>query len=216
VGLLRTMPAAPPQAVNRLRVAARALGVKFPKRETVGQVLASLDTSQPRAAAFVDEAAELLRGAGYTPFHGELPADPLHAAVASPYAHVTAPLRRLADRYATEVCLCLQDGREVPDFVLDALPRLPEVMSASDRLAGSAERGAVDQVEAMVLAPHVGKVFPAVVLDTDDRRPIATIVLDDPAVRARCDGKVKAGNRIQARLTTADVTKRQVRFEVVG
>jgi exoribonuclease R len=216
VGLLRTMPAAPLQAVDRLRVAAKALGVAFPADVTVGQVLASLDTSQPRAAAFVDEAAELLRGAGYTPFHGELPPDPLHAAVAAPYAHVTAPLRRLADRYATEVSLCLHDGRPVPDFVLDALDRLPEVMSASDRHAGSAERGAVDQVEAMVLASHVGKVFPAVVLDTDDRRPIATIALDDPVVRARCDGKLKPGTRIKARLITADVARRQVRFEVVG
>ena len=42
------------------------------------------------------------------------PDDPRHGAVAAPYAHVTAPLRRLADRYATEVCLCLVDGREVP------------------------------------------------------------------------------------------------------
>jgi len=216
VGLLRTMPAPPAGAVGRLRIAAKALGITFPKVKTVGQVLASLDTTRPRAAAFVDEAAELLRGAGYTPFHGEIPADPRHAAVAAPYAHVTAPLRRLADRYATEVCLCLHEGREVPSFVLDALPRLPDVMANSDRLAGAAERGAVDQVEAMVLAAHLGEVFPAVVLDTDERRPIATIALDDPAVRARCDGKLKAGTRITARLTTADVTKRQVRFEAVG
>lgn len=216
VGLLRTMPAPPSWAVDRLRVVAKALGIGFPKDKTVGQVLASLDPSQPRAAAFVDEAAELLRGAGYTPFNGELPAQPRHAAVASAYAHVTAPLRRLADRYATEVCLCLHEGREVPSFVVDALVRLPEVMSSSDRLAGSAERAAVDQVEAMVLAGQIGKVFPAVVLDLDDKRPIATIALDDPPVRARCDGKVEPGTRIDARLTTADVAKRQVRFEVVG
>jgi exoribonuclease R len=216
VGLLRTMPAPPPQAVDRLRIAAGALGVEFPEGKTVGQVLACLDTSQPRSAAFVDEAAELLRGAGYTPFKGELPAEPAHAAVAAPYAHVTAPLRRLADRYATEVCLCLQEGREIPDFVLDALPRLPEVMSTTDRLAGAAERGAVDQVEAMVLAGQIGKVFDAVVLDIDEKRPVATIAIDEPVVRARCDGRAKAGTRIKARLIVADVVKRQVRFEVVG
>ena len=34
-----------------------------------------------------------------------------HAAVAAPYAHVTAPLRRLADRYAIEVCLALLAGQ---------------------------------------------------------------------------------------------------------
>jgi exoribonuclease R len=89
-------------------------------------------------------------------------------------------------------------------------------MSSSDRLAGSAERGAVDQVEAMVLAGRIGKVFPAIVVDIDDKRPIATIALDDPPVRARCDGRVEPGTRIDVRLTTADVAKRQVRFEVVG
>lgn len=215
VGLLRTMPAAPPEAVARLRLAAKALGVRFPRGRTVGQVLAALDTSEPRAAAFVDEAAELLRGAGYTPFDGETPPDPMHAAVAAPYAHVTAPLRRLADRYATEVCLCLHEGREVPGFVRDALPRLPEVMAVTDRLAGAAERGAVDQVEAMVLAGRVGMVFSAVVLDTDAKRQVATIALDDPVVRARCDGGLRAGTRIQVRLTVADVSKRQVRFEAL-
>jgi len=215
VGLLRTMPAPAPPAIERLRVAARGLGVRFPKVRTVGEVLASLDTSEPRSAAFVDEAAELLRGAAYTPFTGEAPPDPLHAAVAAPYAHVTAPLRRLADRYATEVCLCLHEGRDVPQFVLDALHRLPEVMAATDRLAGAAERGAVDQVEAIVLAGRVGQTFPAVVLDTDAKRPVATIALEDPAVRARCDGRVKAGTRIKARLTVADVIKRKVRFEAL-
>jgi exoribonuclease R len=215
VGLLRTMPAAPKEAFDRLRVAAKGLGVTWREDETVGQVLASLDTAQPRAAAFVDEAAELMRGAGYTPFAGEIPAEPGHAAVAAAYAHVTAPLRRLADRYATEVCLALYEGREIPGFVLEALPGLPEVMASTDRLAGAAERGAIDQVEATVLAPHVGKVFPAVVLDTDGKKPLGTIALDEPAVRARCAGQLTAGTRIEARLTVADVGKRQVRFEAV-
>jgi exoribonuclease R len=215
VGLLRTMPAAPPPAISALRVAARGLGVKWSRGKTVGQVLASLDTSQPRSAAFVDEAAELLRGAGYTAFDGQKPADPLHAAVAAPYAHVTAPLRRLADRYATEVCLCLHEGREVPEFVREALPKLPEVMASTDRVAGAAERGAIDQVEAMVLADRVGKTFPAVVIEVDGKRPLGTIAIDDPAVRARCEGDLRAGTRIKARLTMADVVKRQVRFEAV-
>lgn len=215
VGLLRTMPAAPQAAIDRLRVAARGLGVRFPRGRTVGQVLASLDTGQPRAAAFVDQAAEMLRGAGYTAFAGQAPADPLHSAVAAPYAHVTAPLRRLADRYVTQVCLCLHEGREIPGFVLDALPKLPDVMARTDRVAGAAERGAIDQVEAMVLANRVGKTFPAVVLDTDGGKPVGTIALEEPAVRARCDGNLTPGTRIMARLTVADVTQRKVRFAAV-
>ena len=40
----------------------------------------------------------LFRGAGYAPFtDGNAPAQAIHAAIAAPYAHVTAPLRRLVD-----------------------------------------------------------------------------------------------------------------------
>jgi exoribonuclease R len=215
IGLLRTMPPPAEQAMQAVRVVARGLGVPWPEGRTLGRVLASLDTTSPRSAAFVDEAAELLRGAGYTPLDGEVPPEPEHAAVAAPYAHVTAPLRRLADRYATEVCLSLFEGREVPAFVREALPRLPEVMASTDRVAGAAERGAVDQVEAIVLSPHVGETFAAVVLEADDERPVGTVALEEPAVRARCDGQLRPGTRISARLTLADVTKRQVRFEAV-
>jgi exoribonuclease R len=215
IGLLRTMPGPPIAAVAHLRVVAKGLGIDWPDGMTVGQVLATVNPSEPEAAAFVDEAAELMRGAGYTPFAGQIPADPAHSAVAAPYAHVTAPLRRLADRYVTEVCLALHEGREVPDWAAQALPKLPEVMSSSDRVAGTAERSAVDLVEATVLAGREGEVFAAVVLETDEQRPLATIAVTDPVVRARCDGRLTAGTRIQARLTTADVTKRVVRFTAV-
>lgn len=212
LGLLRTMPAPDPEAVARLRIAAKGLDVDWPDGMTVGQVLARLDPAQPKAAAFVDEAAELLRGAGYTAFAGQVPADPLHSAVASAYAHVTAPLRRLADRYVTEVCLALHEGREVPAWAAAALPELPAVMSGTDRIASAAERGAVDLVEATVLAGRIGEIFPAVVLDTNHGKPGGTVALDEPAVRARCDGELTAGSRVTVRLTQADPAKRLVRF----
>lgn len=214
IGLLRTMPAPDPQAVARLRTAAHGLGIGWPDGLTVGQVMAALDPSQPTAAAFIDEAAELLRGAGYTAFSGELPDDPGHGAVAAPYAHVTAPLRRLADRYVTETCLALYEGREVPDWAAKALPELPEVMSRTDRVSSAAERGAIDLVEATLLAGRLGETFPAVVLDTNHGKPGGMIALTEPPVRARCDGDLSAGERITARLTIADPVKRQVRFEV--
>jgi hypothetical protein len=111
------------------------------------------------------------RGAGYTAFDGTAREDPGHGAVAAPYAHVTAPLRRLADRYATEVCLSLSDGHAVPDWVREALPRLPELMATADRRASAAERGAVDLAEAVLVAGREGEEFDAIVIDVNGSRP---------------------------------------------
>jgi exoribonuclease R len=217
VGLLRTMPPAPPEAVERLKLAASALGIAWPADASPGVVIAGVDPAEPRAAAFLDQAAELMRGAGYTAFDGAPPEQPLHAAVAAPYAHVTAPLRRLADRYATEACLALYGGREVPPWVRAALPGLPDVMSTTDRLAGAAARGAVDLTEAMILADCIGEEFEAAVVDVDgNAHKGGAVALTDPPVRARCEGDaLPLGERIRVRLTVADPEKRKVLFEAV-
>jgi len=217
VGLLRTMPGPRPDAVGRLRAAARSLGIAWPKGGSVGAVVAAVDPGEPRGAAFLDQAAELLRGAGYTAFDSAAPpAETGHGGVGAPYAHVTAPLRRLADRYATEVCLALHERRPVPEWARAALPQLPKAMAATDRVASAAERGAIALAEAVVLAGRIGEVFDAGVLDVDDhpkKGPGGSIALDDPAVLARCRGDLPLGERIRARLTTADPATRTVEFE---
>ncbi|MGN9808849.1 RNB domain-containing ribonuclease [Micromonospora sp. BQ11] len=222
IGLLRTMPAPNPEAVQRLRAAAAPLGVHWPDGAGPGAVIAGLDPAQPRAAAFIDQAAELMRGAAYTAFDGTLPEQSAHGGVAAAYAHVTAPLRRLADRYATEVCLALHSGRAVPDWARAALPKLPEVMAATDRTASTATRGAIELAEAVLLEHRVGEVFDAAVMDVDappgprskpGRRPGGTVALDDPPVRARCLGDLPLGERIRVRLVTADPSTRSIAFE---
>jgi exoribonuclease R len=224
VGLLRTMPAPEPQAIRRLRTAAAGLGVDWPEDVRLAQVLDTIEPARPQHAAFLDQASELLRGARYTAFDGVVPHDTDHAGVAAPYAHVTAPLRRLADRYATEVCLALHAGEPVPDHVRDALPRLPDAMAASDRVASAAERAAIELAEAVVLSGRVGETFEAIVLDVDvpvnapgkdatnTRRPRGTVALDDPPVRARCEGHLALGQRIRVRLVAADPVARRVLF----
>ncbi|WP_433377028.1 RNB domain-containing ribonuclease [Actinoplanes sp. CA-142083] len=217
IGLLRTMPAARPEGVAKLRAAAESLGVAWPEGASVGAVIAAVDPGTPRGAAFLDQAAELLRGAAYTPFDGTVPAETVHGGVGAPYAHVTAPLRRLADRYATEVCLALAAGVEVPSWAREALPRLPKAMGDTDRLAGAANRGAIDLAEAVLLHGRVGESFDAGVVDRDEargKRPQGgTVALDDPAVRARCVGDLPLGERIRATLTVADPAARKVEFE---
>src|SRR5204863_1962917 len=136
------------------------------------------------------------------------------AAVAAPYAHVTAPLRRLADRYATEVCLALSAGTPVPDWARVALPKLPEAMAAGGRRAAAASRGAIDLAEAVLLEDRVGQRFPAAVLDIERER--AVVAIDDPAVRAPCAGSGFAlGTRIEVRLAVADPSQRKVLFQSV-
>lgn len=214
IGLLRTLPAADPRTVERLRTAAPALGVTWPEGASPGNVIAAVDPADPRGAAFLDLAAALLRGAAYTPFDGAPPEHPVHAAVAAPYAHVTAPLRRLADRYTTEVCLALAAGVPVPEWVRAALPGLPETMARSDRRSHEIERAVIDLAEATVLAHRVGDVFDAAVVDLNGEG--ATVVVDDPAVRARCTGDgMRLGTRVRVRLTRSDPVSRTVRFELV-
>ncbi len=213
VGLLRTLPPARPEDVARLRLLAPALGVDWPGDVGPGAVIAALDPSRPGHAAFLEEAATLLRGAAYTPFDGPPPEQPLHSGVAAPYAHVTAPLRRLVDRFGTEICLALCADREPAPELRAALPELPGLMSASDRRTREVERAAVDAVEAWVLRGREGHVFSAVVVDAENGK--GTVALDGIAVRGRCEGAALApGTRVQVRLLEADVAARRIAFRL--
>ncbi|HEV7194083.1 MAG TPA: RNB domain-containing ribonuclease [Jatrophihabitantaceae bacterium] len=211
VGLLRTVPAPDTGAIGALRRAAKALHIDWPHGAAPGDVLASVDRADPHRVAFIEHAASLLRGAGYVAFDGSLPEQTMHAGIGAPYAHVTAPLRRLVDRYATEVSLSLHAGVPVPSWTLSQLPQLPGIMRQADALAHAVDRAVVDMTEACLLQNRIGETFAATVIDADDHA--ATIMLDDPAVRARCSGAgLESGSRISARLDTADVAARQVHF----
>jgi exoribonuclease R len=214
VGILRTLPPARPEDVERLRRLAPALGVAWPDGAPPGAVVSALDHARPGHVAFLEEAVSLLRGAAYTPFDGVPPEQPGHAGVGAPYAHVTAPLRRLVDRFGTEVCLALGAGR-APDPALRAvLPELPALMAASDRRTREVERAVLDATEAWLLRGSEGRTFRAVVVDAGE--DAATVVLDSLAVRARCAGRgLEPGTRVEVRLTEADVAGRRVRFEAV-
>jgi hypothetical protein len=106
----------------------------------------------------------LFRGAGYTYFDGTVPEDAIQAAIGTAYAHTTAPLRRLVDRFVLVICEALSNNRPVPAWVRQALPSLPEIMAASDQLASKMERLALDTVEAALLSNHIGQEFDAVVI----------------------------------------------------
>ena len=211
IGVLRTLPAAPAEEIRKLRRAAGVLDVPWPDGTSYAEVIRGLDPANARHLAMLEEATALLRGAGYTAFDGGIPEQATHAAVAAEYAHATAPLRRLVDRYVGEVCLSLCAGRDVPDWVREALPGLPQRMAESDRRAGALERECVALMEAVVLRPQVGDVFEAAVVEVHEKGG-GTVQLREPAVRGECEGDLPLGDRVRVRLAEADVTLRRVRF----
>jgi exoribonuclease R len=153
------------------------------------------------------EATGVGGAAGYTAFDGEPPAAAGHVAVAADYAHATAPLRRLQDRFVSECCLAACAGEPVPDWVRATLPALPKAMSAGGNRAGRVERGVVDLVEAAILEGREGERFAAVVIDD------GLVQLGDPAVRGRlADGGAAPGRAVTVRLETADMASRTVAF----
>ncbi len=228
VGILRTLPEADPRDLARLHRTARALHIEWPDDVPYSRLVPTLESRIPEHAAFLNEAVTLFRGAGYVAFgmpgpDGGVvppPESTRHAAIAADYAHVTAPLRRLVDRYATEVCLAVHAGTPVPAWVLEAMPGLPAVMAETGRRTSSFERECVDIVEASLLADRLGEEFDGVVVDIDDpdkEVQRGLVVLRDPAVRARVVGsRLPLGDEVRVKLAEADVSERRVTFTFGG
>jgi exoribonuclease R len=213
VGLLRVLPPPDERTINALRRSARALGVEWPHGAAYAEVVRGLDAAVPAQAALIRVAQTLFRGAGYVAFDGQPPADAMQSAVAAPYAHATAPLRRLADRFVSECCIAACAGSEVPGWVRGALPTLPDLMSGADRKAHEVDRMVVDLAEALVLQGRQGATFTGVVTEAEQGRGV--VQLHDPAVRARIDGAdLPVGEEVDVRLTDVDVSKRRVTFSL--
>jgi exoribonuclease R len=210
-GLFRTMAEPQEWAVRRLRHTAKALGISWPKAEELQTLERRLDPAAPADAAMMMAIRRASQSAGYEPFHDGV--TPWHAAVAAPYAHVTAPLRRLADRYVVEATLAVSNGQPVPDAAQAAFEKLPDVMQKADALSGQIARAVIDLAEAVTLEDREGQTFAAVVTDIDQRG--ARIQLGDPPVVARlkADG-LKPGDEIMVTLNKSDPADRRVEFSI--
>ena len=218
-GVLRTLAPADPRDVARLKRVARGLHVAWPDRVDYPEFIRSLDPTRAADAAMLNASTVLLRGSGYLPFRGVVPERAEHSALASEYAHVTAPLRRLVDRYAGEICLAHSSGYEVPDWVLERMDDLPATMRDSSRRANAYERSILDLVEAAVLRDSVGRAFQGMVVQVDQKSPQrGEIVLAEPAVEAplvSADGEpLPLGSDVTATLVEADPGTRSVRFQL--
>lgn len=217
VGILRTMPNPDEEAIATFRLQTVALGTPWTKDIAYGEYLRRLNTKDPKQLAIMHAATSLFRGATYTPFNGTVPDDIMQAAVAAPYAHTTAPLRRLVDRFVLAICAALCAKEDVPAWAIEALPELPEIMSVSNQLASKVDRAAIDTVEAALLSHQLGGEFDAVVVagprsNGSKSTPRSSIQISVPAVSAYCEGDLTPGTVVRVKLAAVDITKRSVTF----
>ena len=219
VGLVRTLPPPPEGAIARLRRVAAALRLEWHPDVDYPDFVRSLDPNSGAGAAMLNACTSLLRGAGYVAFDGGVPEHIEHAAIASEYAHVTAPLRRLADRYAGEVAVALCADRDIPEWVRARLLDLPQEMKDSDRRAHRFERAVLDLVEAGVLCNSIGEMFTGVITELRDEEPDkGSVMLRDPAVEApviSTSRPLPLGGEGRVKLAHADLKERRVCFELV-
>ncbi|NIJ18575.1 exoribonuclease R [Sphingomonas naasensis] len=211
-GLFRVMAEPDPAAIERLRNTARAFAIDWPEDQPLAAFEPRLDPTDHREAALMLAIRRAGQGASYAPWQEGVV--PWHAAVAASYAHATAPLRRLADRYVVRAALAVANGQPVPAAVTEAFARLPKVMARADALAGQIDRAVIDLAEAAMLQGREGEIFAAGVTDVDARG--ARMQLGALPVVTRIDANGAApGDAIRVRLIDADPGKRSVRFERV-
>lgn len=211
-GLFRVMAPPDAHAVARLRHTAQAFGLQWPGNETLAQFEHGLDAADPRQAAFMLAIRRAGAGASYVPYREGVV--PWHAAMAATYAHATAPLRRLADRYVVRAALAIANGQPVPDVVTAAFAKLPQVMGRADTAGGQIDRAVIDLAEAVMLDGREGELFPAVVTDVDDRGARMQLCAVPVVARVAAPG-AEPGDALTVRLVAADPDQRLVTFQRV-
>lgn len=164
IGLLRSLMPPRPDRVQALRLTAQALGVNWPAQWGYDDFVRSLDPLNPIHSVMLHQAARVNGGARYLAFQGNPPPHAEHAAIAAFYAHTTAPLRRLADRYVLDLLVVLSAGQTPDEHLLQALADLPQVMAKADHQSKQLESALVDYFEARMMEGRIGEVFNAVVI----------------------------------------------------
>jgi exoribonuclease R len=217
VGLLRTLAPPMKRDLDRFRHAAAALGFRWAEDASYADFMHALDPAgpHPQLESLVWQARRVMRGADYVAFDGEPPLHPEHAALAFPYAHCTAPLRRLADRYVLDLLLRLDEGSPSAAEI-ETLGALPAVMREAQRRASRLERAAVEAAEAWTLRGRVGETFDAVVLAVTDAR--AEVQIEEPPVRSEIhrpagEAEPRPGAEIRVRLVSVDAAAGRVTLE---
>lgn len=208
-GLFRTMPEPGRRARKRLRETARAFGLEWPEHVALEPFERSLDANDPRQAAMMLAIRRAGERARYEAYADGM--KPWHSAVAAPYVHATAPLRRLADRYTILAALAVANGQPVPDEVTAAFADLPAAMDKADSRAAQVEAAVIELAEAVALEGRVGERFEARVTDVDERGARLQLCTEPVITRIAADQLVP-GDPLNVRLVEAVPGRRLARF----
>jgi exoribonuclease R len=212
-GLFRVMPEPDARAEQRLRHTARALGIEWAAGTSLGDFERLLNGKEPKSAALLMAIRRAGGGASYVPFTADQ--RPWHAAMAATYAHGTAPLRRLADRYVVMGALAVANNQPVPAQITAAFAKLPPVMERADETGRQIERAVIELAEAALLSTQTKRTFGAVVIDVDDRG--AHIQLCELPVVTRVNGhRLAPGDDLRVRVVSSDIPTRAVKLERVA
>lgn len=221
VGILRTMPEPDEEALTDFRTQTQLLDHPWDQNISYGQYLHSLDVSEPKQLVIMHRAASLFRGADYQVIKGQPEEELIQAALAAPYAHTTAPLRRLVDRFVLLTCNLLTTNQPIPEELKTALDALPELMRTSSAAANRVNKAALDLMETVLLEQRIGEEFTAIVLrgqraETEGKASTGQLQLVDLPVTGDFTGTGEPGTLVTAKLVLADPRKRQISFEIVA
>jgi exoribonuclease R len=212
-GVFRVMDEVDERRTGWLRRFAQAFGLDWPRGVELADFVRELPKQDPRTSAFLLAVRRASGGASYEVYQPDK--RPWHSAVAATYAHATAPLRRLQDRYVIEAALAIGNGREVPDEIAAAFDALPRAMARGEQRANRVERQALELAEAVVLSGREGDTFPAVVIDEGEQG--VDFQVTEPAVLGRVSARhVDPGDEIRVRVVSVDVENAQVVYERVA
>ena len=212
VGLFRVMDDPEPHALASLRRMAHAIGISWSPTETLRDLQRRMDPENKTHQRFLLDARRSGGRASYAVFSDAKA--PWHSAIGATYAHATAPMRRLADRYVLDLAFLLVNGESVPPSLTDQITRLPDVMQTSEGRASSVDRAVIDLLEAVSLQDRVGEILDAEVVDADN----GIVQTFDSAIRARATQLLNAqdGDLVRVRIDAADPTTRRVRLTAVS
>jgi exoribonuclease R len=212
VGLLRTMPPFDDREIAHFRRIVQALGFPWPEGTSYAAFMHGVSARHPRIDVLVRQARRVMHGAEYVAFDGAPPEQALHGALAFPYAHATAPLRRLADRYVLDLVATLAAGARPGPPEVTTLAALPPVMAEATRKANQLERRVVDVAEAWALHQCVGDTLHATVIDA--QRGTIEVQVEEPPIRATLpDGAgapLPLGTAVDVRVNGVDVAEGKV------